>query len=154
MTAADFGLMCSGTVTLLAASLGLPSVVVYDRGWSLQRRFLAHLLLRRGRVSSKRGAELHAFSLPSAVLGERVFPELSMRQCTAEGVATSVTELIDNDGARTQMRKHQKRLLGLLRPSPPEEGCGKSTDTPMQRVAEVCFQLVHGTPDRTESRRA
>jgi lipid A disaccharide synthetase len=154
MTAADFGLMCSGTVTLLAASLGLPSVVVYDRGWSLQRRILAHLLLRRGRVSSERGAEVHAFSLPSAVLGERVFPELSMRQCTAEGVATSLDELIDDDGARTQMRKHQERLLDLLRPSPPEEGCGEITDTPMQRVAEVCFQLVHGKPDRPEPRQA
>ncbi len=150
--AADFGLLCSGTVTLLAASLGLPSVVIYDLGRSLTRTLLTRLLLRRGRVSSERGAEVVGFALPSAVVGERVFPELSMRQCTPRAVAASVEEMIDNEGVREQVRRHQQRLLGLLEPSPPRAGYGTSADTPMQRVAQVALELVAESAGRVESR--
>ncbi len=142
--AADVGVLCSGTVTLLVASLGLPSVVIYDRGWSLPRTLLTHLLLRRGRVSSERGAELVGFALPSAVVGERVFPELSMRQCTPQGVAACLEEMIGNEGERERIRSHQQRLLGLLQPSPQRAGYGTTADTPMQRVAQVGLELVAG----------
>ena len=147
--AVDFGLLCSGTVTLLAASLGVPSVVIYDRGWSLPRTLVTHLLLRRGRVSSERGAELVGYALPSAVVGERVFPELSMRQCTPRAVAASLEEMIGNAGARERIRTHQQRLLGLLQPAPPRAGYGTSADTPMQRVAQVALELVAGSAART-----
>jgi lipid-A-disaccharide synthase len=144
--AADFGLLCSGTVTLLAASLGLPSVVIY--GWSLPRTLLYHLLLRRGRVSSGRGAELVGFALASAVVGERVFPELPMRQCTPRGVAASLEEIIGDEGARERMRMHQQRILALLQPSPPSAGYGKTADTPMERVAQIGLQLLAGSAER------
>lgn len=142
MGAADYGLLCSGTVTLLAASLGLPSIVVYDRGWSLPRTVLVHLLLRKGRVSPERGADKVALSLPSAVVGEQVFPELAMRQCTPERVAMSLEQMIDDEGATERIRRHQERLLALLQPPPPSPGYGKVGDTPMQRVAQVGGQLL------------
>ncbi len=142
--AADFGLLCSGTVTLQAACLGLPSVVIYDRGWSRSRTLLTNLLLRQGRVSTERGTERVGFALPSAVVGERVFPELAMRQCTPEGIAAALQEMIGDDDAGERIRRHQQRLLGLLQPSPPNAGYGTAEDTPMQRVAQVARQLLAG----------
>jgi lipid A disaccharide synthetase len=146
--AADFGLMCSGTVTLLAACLGVPSVVIYDRGLSLPLTLLGHLVLRKGRVSSARGAELVPFALPSAVVGERIFPELSMLECKPRRVAAALEKMIDDEGAGELMRKHQQRLLGLLEPSPVSAGYGTAADTPMQRVALVGLLLVEGSAER------
>ncbi len=142
LSAADFGLLCSGTVTLQAACLGLPSIVAYRRGWSLLKTAVGHLLVRRGRVSAKRGAESMPFALPSAVLGERVFPELAMSQCTPQRVATALEELIDSGNAKARIREHQERLLRLLQPEPPSATVGTTADTPMQRVAEIGLQLV------------
>ena len=116
--AVDCALLCSGTVTLLAASLGVPSVVAYDFGWSAPRRFLTHIFLRKGRLSSESGAEEVGWALPSAVLGERVFPEPDMGERAAENVAASLERLIDDEGERERMRDVQRRLLELLRPEP------------------------------------
>jgi len=148
LSAIDFGLMCSGTVTLLAASLGRPGIVVYDRGWGLTRTLLAKLLLRRGRVSAERNADEVAFALPSAVVGERVFRELAMRQVQPENVARAMAELIEDEGAGERMRELQQRLLERLCPSPPEHGYGRATDSPMQRVAELGAWLLTGSAER------
>lgn len=146
--AADFGLMSSGTMTLLAACLGLPSVVIYDLGWSAVRSLLGHLALRRGRISSERGAELVGLALPSAIVGERVFPELSMRECEPRGIATALEELIGDGDSTERMREHQRRLLGLLQPEVPTAGYGTMADAPMERVVEVGLQLLSGSTGR------
>ena len=140
--AVDRALLCSGTVTLLAASLGVPSVVAYDFGWSAPRRFLTHLFLRKGKLSAEGGAEEVGWALPSAVLGERVFPEPDMGDEAVENVAESLQRLIDDDGARLRMRDVQRRLLDLLRPEPPRPGYGEGTDTPMRRVACIAKELL------------
>jgi lipid A disaccharide synthetase len=123
LSAADFGLLCSGTVTLLAATLARPSIVVYDREWGLGRTLLASLLLRRGRVSSQSGAAKVPFSLPSAVLGQRVFRELWMRQCTPERIAKSLEELID-DGHASACAASSSGCwtFSSRRPSAPDSG--------------------------------
>lgn len=142
LSAADFGLLCSGTVTLLAACLGLPSVVAYQRGWSLAKTAVANLVARKGRISTRHGAGKIPFALPSGVLGERIFPEVAMRQCTPDRMATALLELVDTGDARERLEKHQQRLLGLLQPEPPQHGVGSTTDTPMQRAAELGHHLV------------
>ncbi len=147
LSAADFGLLCSGTVTLLAACMGLPSIVVYDHGWSRSRELLINLVARKGRVSSERGADRVAYALPSAVLGERIFPELSMRRCTPEAVSALLEELIVDEGARERTRRQKQRLLGLLQPEPARAGEGKSSDTPMERVADLGLELVAGSSE-------
>ncbi len=71
-----------------------------------------------------------------------------MRQCTPQGVATSLEEMISDEGASERIREQRQRLLGLLQPSPPTAGYGTTADTPMQRVAQVGLQLVNGSAGR------
>lgn len=142
LAAADFGLLCSGTVTLQAACLGLPSVVAYQRGWSWAKTAVGYLLVRKGRLGPERDAREVPFALPSGVLGEPVFPELAMWRCTPERLAAALEGLIESGDARERLHGHQERLLALLQPEPPSDGVGTEADTPMQRVAEIGYRLI------------
>lgn len=143
LTAADFGLLCSGTVTLQAACLGLPSVVAYQRGWSWAKIAAGRMLLRKGRVAMERGGGDVAFALPTSVLGEPVFPELAMGRCTPDRVAAALVELIESGDAAERLASRQARLLELLQPEPPA-GAGRPEDTPMERVAAIGQDLLAG----------
>jgi lipid-A-disaccharide synthase len=142
LAAADFGLLCSGTVTLQAACLGLPSVVAYQRGWSWAKTAVGHLLVRKGRLGPERDSREVPFALPSGVLGEPVFPELAMGRCTPDRLAAAMEELIESGDARERLHEHQERLLTLLQPESPSDGVGTAADTPMQRVAEIGHRLL------------
>ena len=93
--AADFGILCSGTVTLEAALAGLPMVIVYRGNWL--NVFLARRLIRIDRIG-----------LPNIVLGgERcVFPELIQEDAAPEPLAARVDALLrQRSGARGAARR-------------------------------------------------
>ena len=79
LAAADFGILCSGTVTLEAALAGLPMVIVYRGNWL--NVFLARRLIRIDRIG-----------LPNIILGgERcIFPELIQESAAPEPLAARV----------------------------------------------------------------
>jgi lipid-A-disaccharide synthase len=105
LAAADFGILCSGTVTLEAALAGLPMVIVYRGNWL--NLFLARRLIRIDRIG-----------LPNIVLGgERpVFPELIQAEAAPGPLAARVLELLRSEPAlaaqRTACAQVAERLGG------------------------------------------
>ncbi len=80
MRIADTAIATSGTVTLEAALLGLPSVVVYRL--TTVSYWIGSLLVK-----------LPNFSLPNILAGERVLPELLQKEVTAENIVRCVKEI-------------------------------------------------------------
>lgn len=73
MNICDFAIATSGTVTLEAALLGLPSVILYKM--SPLSYFVANLLIH-----------LPEFSLPNIIAGERILPEFLQKEIKPEVV--------------------------------------------------------------------
>jgi len=105
--ASDFGILCSGTVTLEAALAGLPLVIVY-RGNRLNL-FLARRLIRIDRIG-----------LPNIVLGgERcAFPELIQEEAAPEPLAARVDELLRSPAALAELRAAGARVATRLAAGP------------------------------------
>lgn len=94
MNIADAAIASSGTVTLEAALLGLPSVVVYK---------MAPLTY----YISRRLVKLPDISLPNIVAGERVIPELLQNEVTADNI---VRELKNIETTSPQSQLIRKKL--------------------------------------------
>jgi lipid-A-disaccharide synthase len=89
--ACDLVLATSGTVTLEAAILGVPTVVCYRVS-----RLTALMIRTLIRVPW--------MSLPNLVLGRLVVPELFQEDATAARLATEALRLLDDDGAREEQQ--------------------------------------------------
>jgi len=105
--AADFGILCSGTVTLEAALAGLPMVIVYRGNWL--NLFLARRLIKIDRIG-----------LPNIVLGgERcVFPELIQEDAEPEPLAARVDGLLRSQAALAEQRVACARVAARLAGGP------------------------------------
>jgi lipid A disaccharide synthetase len=137
LTASDFGLLCSGTVTLQAACLALPSVLAFDRS-RLQTLVLPVLARRKTIVVD--GVETPVpFALPSAVLGERVFPEFVFSECKARNIFEGIDRLMDEPDVNDSIGRRRERLLEQLQPRPSDRLTGT---TPMRRAAEMGLRLL------------
>jgi lipid-A-disaccharide synthase len=103
LSAADFGILCSGTITLEAALAGLPMVIVYRGNWL--NAFLARRLIRIDRIG-----------LPNIVLGgERcVFPELLQKDAAPEPLAARVDQLLRSEPAMAELRAACARVASRL----------------------------------------
>ncbi len=123
MAASELAVMASGSVTLEAAILGLPHVVVY-RGakldWLLYS-LLWHLNLLR----------VHRFALANLVLGEDVMPEFLQTGATPEAVSGEALSLLE-DGPKRRQLIHD---LGRLRQALGEPGV-------VQRVADHVERML------------
>ena len=96
MRAADVVVCCSGTVTLEAALIGVPMVVVY----ALSRTTYAV-------VRASIGAGLlpdETISIPNLVLGRRVVPEFIQQHVTATHIGDAALALLLDAGAQRAMR--------------------------------------------------
>lgn len=91
-------LQCSGTATLEAALLGIPSVIVY-RLHPIEYFFARHLLMH-----------VEFIGMPNLLLGEMVQPELFHKDVSTERMAAEVWSLL-SDAARR--RAIQERLAGI-----------------------------------------
>lgn len=88
---AELALAASGTVTIEAALLGVPMVTFYRVNaltWMLGRRLVKAPFL----------------SMVNLVAGRRVVTELIQDAMTGENIAAEAIRLLDDDGAREQMR--------------------------------------------------
>jgi lipid-A-disaccharide synthase len=107
LACADFGILCSGTVTLEAALAGLPMVIVYRGNWL--NVFLARRLIRIDRIG-----------LPNIILGgERsVFPELIQESAEPEPLAARVGALLADETALAELRAAGARVAARLAGGP------------------------------------
>jgi len=103
MAVADLGITVSGTVTLEAASMGMPMVIVYTGP-----RFVQFLW--------KRFMNLPMVGMPNILLGQQVAPELIAEGLTVASLTTCVSRLLDDATARREMGKSLLRVRDLLGP--------------------------------------
>ena len=107
-------LAASGTVTLELALSGTPMVVGYRGDWLASR--LKFLVVA------------HSVVLPNLVLGENVFPELLLDDCTSEKLAHAMLPLCRGGPERERQLDSVKRVRRLVR----EEG-----ESPSLRAAQI-----------------
>lgn len=92
MRAADLLLAVSGTVTLEAAILGTPMIIMYRAAtvtW-----LLARLLVRGVRF----------IGLPNLVAGDGIVPELLQSEATPERIADTAAQILESPERQTRMR--------------------------------------------------
>jgi lipid A disaccharide synthetase len=79
------------------------------------------------------------FALPSAVLGERVFPEFVFSECKARNIFEGIDRLMDEPDVNDSIGRRRERLLEQLQPRPSD---GLIGTTPMLRAAEMGLRLL------------
>lgn len=104
LRACEVAVLVAGTVTLEAACLGTPGVVVFWMG--PLNRLQVHWLRWRGFDVLK----MAPFALPNRLLGEIVMPELIGWAVTPERIAEEVAELLQHPERREEMRQRLSRV--------------------------------------------
>ncbi len=113
---ADVALAASGTVTVEAALLGTPMVTFYrvaGVSW-----WMGQFLVR-----------VPFYSMVNLVAGRKIVPEIMQNQMTGARLAEAVSELLNNEPARTLMRQDLAEVAAKL----------STREDPMEHAA----QLVH-----------
>lgn len=118
LNAAQLSVVASGSITLEAACLGAPMVIVYDV--PLLDRALFKLLIRQRRIG-----------LPNILLEREVAPELTGGNYRPETVAATVLGLLSNSVRLSQMRSQLLSVRRLL-------GDGRAS----RRVAEMALAML------------
>jgi lipid-A-disaccharide synthase len=90
---ATLALATSGTVTLEAALLGIPMVVVYRVTWA------THLLY--GLTYFPR---IQMFAMPNILAGRRIVPELAQWDANPERISAEALSLLRDEARRATMR--------------------------------------------------
>jgi len=104
LAAADLVICASGTAALEAMLTGRPMVVVY------RLNALTYFLARRlGLLKSEH------FSLPNALAGEELVPELEQDEVTGERIFTEAAGLLEDVARREALRARFRELHALLR---------------------------------------
>jgi lipid-A-disaccharide synthase len=106
LAAADLALVASGTASLEAALLGVPSVVVYRV--SLLTIGVVRSAIALGLMDSD------TVALPNLVLGRRVLPELIQRRVNPEEIAAEALGLLDDPARRASIRSELLVVRSLL----------------------------------------
>ena len=128
LACADLALTVSGTASLEAALLGVPSVVVYRASLltgSVVRSAIALSLMDSTTVA-----------LPNLVLGKTVVPELIQRRVRPERIAAEALKLLDDPVLRETVRSELLEVGRLLR-------VGGSAD----RTADAVLSLARAPSD-------
>jgi lipid-A-disaccharide synthase len=103
LAASDLAITKSGTVTLEAAILGCPMVILY-RGSLIQE--VEYQLLHRRRI--------RFIGMPNIILDRAVFPELIQRQASPEGIAAAALPLLMGSAAREETLKALCEVRAVL----------------------------------------
>jgi lipid-A-disaccharide synthase len=114
-------LAASGTVTLELALAGTPMVVAYRGDWLATS--LKFLLVAPSVV------------LPNLVLGENVFPELLLSNCTAENLAEALLPLLQRGPERDRQLACVARVAQLVR---------EESEHPSRRAARIVLAYAEG----------
>lgn len=103
MRAADVVLCCSGTATLEAALIGVPTVAAYKSSWLTSGIVRASI-----RAGLMRGETV---ALPNLLLGRRVVPEFTQGSVTAAALSAAVLSLLASD----EKRRATRAAVGAVR---------------------------------------
>jgi lipid-A-disaccharide synthase len=107
--AADLLIAASGTVTLEAAIIGTPTVIVYRVNpltWEIGKRL----------------ARIKYMGLPNIVAGREIVPELLQDDALPEPVADAALKLLTDETARAEQIRELARVKDALRYSGGAEG--------------------------------
>lgn len=118
MNIADVGIAASGTVTLEAALMELPTVIVYR---------LATLTYLLGKLLVK----IPHISLPNIIAGREIVPELLQGDVNADTIARNTLEILLNNGMRAEIHRDLHEVKSKL------GECGA-----VQRVADVILAVA------------
>jgi lipid-A-disaccharide synthase len=124
--AADVLIAASGTVTLEAAIIGTPTVIVYRVNpltWEVGRRL----------------ARVKYMGLPNIIAGREIVPELLQNAARPEPVAEATLKLLTDDAARAERISELARVRDALRYSGGAEGA-----TAAERAAQY---IINGGAD-------
>jgi lipid-A-disaccharide synthase len=124
LAACDAAIVKSGTVTLEAAVLGAPQVVVYD--FDLVRRAEWLLLWAWKRIPFA--------AMPNVILQRMAVPELLGLDCRPAAIAFAVEELLANDVQRGRMLRDYEEVRRAIGSELPQ--------APTVRVAEIVEEMV------------
>ena len=91
MQLADCAIAASGTVTLEAAMMGLPSVIIY------RMQPMTYWLIRLV-------ANVSHVGLPNIVVGRRILPELIQNEVTSGNVSQAAISLMQDEAVRSRTR--------------------------------------------------
>ncbi|MCB9476734.1 MAG: lipid-A-disaccharide synthase [Deltaproteobacteria bacterium] len=99
----EFGLLCSGTVTLEAALAGLPMVIVYRGNWLNYR--IAKSMIKIDRIG-----------LPNIILGGEtpVFPEMIQHDAAADRLADKALSILRAPDEYDRLRRAAADVRGAL----------------------------------------
>ena len=101
MAHADFLILASGTVTLEAAIIGTPMIIVYKLS-----AFSYHL--------AKRLAAVSHFGLVNIVAGDEIVPELMQHEVTPERLQREVQVLLKDAGRYAEAGESLQKVVSLL----------------------------------------
>lgn len=107
LQASDVAVMASGTASLEAALLGVPTVAVYKV--SSLTQLAVRTAIRLGLMDGE------TVALPNLVLGGTVVPELKQDAVDAATVARAAREILDDSGRRSEMCRRLAEVSWHLR---------------------------------------
>ena len=101
MNICDFAIATSGTVTLEAAMIGLPSVILYKM--SPISYFIGNFLVH-----------LPNFSLPNIIAGERILPEFLQAEISTEKIVEEAEKMFKNTESAAVLKEKLKLIRQRL----------------------------------------
>jgi lipid-A-disaccharide synthase len=131
LAAADLAITKSGTVTLEAAILGQPMVILYRGSWIQE---IEYYLLHRRRIQF--------IGMPNIILDRMAFPELIQHQASPEGIAAAALPLLTDPAARRQAAIDLDEVRAALvdgKRGDPQSGA-------VGRTADLLLDLVRNYP--------
>ena len=131
MAACDLVILCSGTVTLEAALMGLPMIIIYQAAWSTW--VTVRVLDATGFIESKTAG------LPNLLVGKKIVPEMIQSEALASRVADEAFNIIHDPAGQARMRRNLRSVKTQLG----EKGVG-------ERAARLIIDRAVGVAGRKD----
>ena len=98
---ADVAIAKTGTVTMECAFFGVPAVTLYKGSW-LNYQIARHLIT------------VKTFTMPNLLANEEVYPEFLQNDLTAENLARTALDLLQNEARRQKIKSQLDRVVASL----------------------------------------
>jgi len=118
LAGADAAIAKSGTITLECAYFGVPTVAFYKTSWATYEL-------------ARRIVSVQWVAMPNILANEEVFPEFVQDKASAENIARTTLEFLDNVARRTYVKTRLKEIVS-----------GLGTPGASHRAAEAILKLV------------